>query len=238
MIGGDFNVVLNDVKKIGGIPILPQHVEDFAFCVNSCALEEIIFKGSLFTWWNGRARDDIIFERLDRMFINAPLQDWFSSLEVEHLAKTGSNHNWLVWEHEDPFISFKCKMKKLEGAFSQWSRFPYGDIFKQIIIREEITRIREGLFEEDPSSIDRYVLQKAQAEMKKYLHYEEEFWRQKSDLDWFVEGDRKTKFIHTIVKERRKKQQIRKIQNLEGDWIEEADQIVAEAISFYEKQFT
>ncbi|XP_060190703.1 uncharacterized protein LOC132619963 [Lycium barbarum] len=205
MIGDDFNVVLNDEKNIGGIPIQPQNVEDFAFSVNSCELEEIRFKGSPFTWWNGRAGDDCIFQRLDRMFINAPLQDWFNSLEVEHLARTGSDHAPLL-----------CT---------------YGEIDQN---QEEIVKIKEGRFEEEPSPINRCALQKAQTEMKKYLHYEKGYWRHKFGLDWFVEGDRNTKFFHTVVKRRRKNLQIRKIQNSEGDWIETEDQIAAEAISFYE----
>ncbi|XP_060216574.1 uncharacterized protein LOC132644046 [Lycium barbarum] len=182
MIGGDFNMVLNDEEKIGGILFQPQDVKNFAFCVNSCALEEISFKGNHFTWWNCKVGDDCIFERLDRMFINDPLQDWFSSFDVEHPARTDQNQykpfkfmmfwvdhdsfmptvrqNWPVWEHEDLSISFKCKMKKLKGVLHQWSRLTYGDIFKQIIIRKEIFRINDGLFEEDPSPINKCVLQK------------------------------------------------------------------------------
>ncbi|XP_059315805.1 uncharacterized protein LOC132066520 [Lycium ferocissimum] len=92
MIGGDFNVVLNEEEKIGGIPVLAQDIEDFAFCFNSCELEKIQFKGSPFTWWNGRASNNCIFKRLDRMLVNTELQSWFSHMEVEHLARTGSDH--------------------------------------------------------------------------------------------------------------------------------------------------
>ncbi|KAH0650456.1 hypothetical protein KY284_030368 [Solanum tuberosum] len=31
--GGDFNVILNDEEKIGGLPVYPQEYENFAFCV-------------------------------------------------------------------------------------------------------------------------------------------------------------------------------------------------------------
>ena len=87
----------------------------------------------------------------------------------------------------------------------------FGDIFKQLIIREEIVRLKEELFEENPSQVNRMVLQKAQAETKRYLHYEEECWRQKSGLDWFVDGDKNTRFFHNLVKGRRKKLQIKRI---------------------------
>ncbi|XP_060170627.1 uncharacterized protein LOC132601563 [Lycium barbarum] len=42
------------------------------------------------------------------------------------------------------------------------------------------------------------VLQQAQAELKKYLHFEEEFWRQKANVTWFAEGERNTRFFHNL----------------------------------------
>ncbi|XP_060182313.1 uncharacterized protein LOC132611975 [Lycium barbarum] len=259
LIGGDFNVVLNDEEKIGGNPIQPQDIEDFAFCINSCDLEEVNFKGSPFTWWNGRADEARIFERMDRMLVNSLLLDNFGNIEVEHLARTGSDHaplmrsygdkhqnliehatfldtvrlNWSTWEHDDPIINFKSKMKKLKGVLSKWSREVFGDIFKKLIIREEIVRLKEELFEQNPSQVNRVVLQKAQAETKRYLHYEEEYWGQKSGLDWFVDGDKNTRFFHNLVKGRRKKLHIKRIQNSDGSWIEDDDQMADKAVLFY-----
>ncbi|KAH0636440.1 hypothetical protein KY289_036355 [Solanum tuberosum] len=92
MVGGDFNVVMNEKEKIGGLPVQPHEVEDLAFCLNSCELEEISFKGSPFTWWNGRAGEYCIFERLDRMLVNQQLQTQIGFMEVEHLARTRSDH--------------------------------------------------------------------------------------------------------------------------------------------------
>ncbi|XP_060182476.1 uncharacterized protein LOC132612168 [Lycium barbarum] len=92
MVGGDFNVVMNDQEKIGGVPIVPQDYEDFAFCINSCDLFETGFKGSPFTWWNSRAGDDCIFERLNIIFFNSQFQQWFGHIEVEHLSRTRSDH--------------------------------------------------------------------------------------------------------------------------------------------------
>ncbi|KAH0679123.1 hypothetical protein KY284_020208 [Solanum tuberosum] len=57
LIGGDFNVVLNEEEKIGGLPVQDIDHEDFDICIHSCELEEIQFKGSPFTWWNGRMEE-------------------------------------------------------------------------------------------------------------------------------------------------------------------------------------
>lgn len=63
-------------------------------------------------------------------------------------------------------------MKKAKNALTKWNREIFKDMFKQLIIREEIMRIKEALFEEFPSADNRIILQKAQDELKKYIHYE------------------------------------------------------------------
>ncbi|XP_059310556.1 uncharacterized protein LOC132061893 [Lycium ferocissimum] len=82
------------------------------------------------------------------------------------------------------------------------------------------------------------VMQKAQAALKLYRHYEEEFWRQKVGKDCFSEADKNTRFFHSLVKGRRKRIQIKKIQDADGIWLEDADRVAVEVVNFYHKQFT
>ncbi|KAH0695912.1 hypothetical protein KY289_013394 [Solanum tuberosum] len=89
---GDFNVISIDEEKIGGLHFYPQEYEDFAFCVNSCELFDINFKGSPFTWWNGRDDVECIFKRLDRLMINQFFLGLYGNVELEHLARTWSDH--------------------------------------------------------------------------------------------------------------------------------------------------
>lgn len=64
----------------------------------------------------------IFFERLNRVFTNQDMQEWFSDREVEHLARTGSNHTPLLiilnqrnWDHKKPFkfLQFQTKREAL-----------------------------------------------------------------------------------------------------------------------------
>lgn len=73
------------------------------------------------------------------------------------------------------FIRLKQKIKNTKTTLSKWSKEKFGDIFKKLIIRKEIMRIKEHLFEESPNHENRMVMKHAQAELKKYLHYEEEY---------------------------------------------------------------
>ncbi|XP_060200453.1 uncharacterized protein LOC132628704 [Lycium barbarum] len=214
LIGGDFNVILNEEEKIGGYPVLPTEYEDFAFCINSCELIEAGFKGSPFTWWNGRSDGQL--DHLARtgsdytpklLSSNEQQQQFirpfkFLKFWVEHESfQSVVTQNWHAKEEREVFLSFKKKVKKIKDVLSAWSRQVFWDIFVQLIIREDIVRIKGQLFEESPTEVNRMVLQRAQAELKRYLHYKEEFWRQKSGYDCFVEGDRNTRFFHNIVKQ-------------------------------------
>ncbi|KAG5631198.1 hypothetical protein H5410_002915 [Solanum commersonii] len=211
MVGGDFNVVMGEEEKIGGLPVYLHEYEDFSFCINSCELNDLHFSGIPFTWWNGRADEECIFKRLDRVVANQAMHDMVGNMEVMHLARTGSDHAPLLlttggpvpnfskpfrflkfwtesddftevvrqsWEadiSENVFVQWKMRQKKTKLALAKWSRAKFGDIFKQLQIREKIVRLKEELFEANPSANNRMVLQQAQAEHKLNLHYEEEF---------------------------------------------------------------
>ncbi|KAH0702280.1 hypothetical protein KY285_016558 [Solanum tuberosum] len=109
IISGDFNVVLNADEKLGGLVVQPTDVDDFASCIGDCDLTEVPFRGSPFTWWNGRAAEDCIFERLDRVLINHEFQNWFNHTEVEHLSRTGSDHAPMLLNCEEHVLQRKVK---------------------------------------------------------------------------------------------------------------------------------
>lgn len=91
IVGGDFNVILNDSKKLGGLLVTQVETFDFAQCASNCALTEFPFCGSIYTWWNGRTREDSIFKRLDRLFGNEVFWQECNLSEVNHLTRDGSD---------------------------------------------------------------------------------------------------------------------------------------------------
>ncbi|XP_070041000.1 uncharacterized protein [Nicotiana tomentosiformis] len=255
VVGGDFNVILHEDEKIGSKPVHAPY-EDFAFSVNSSGLFDVGFKGSPFAWWNGRPNVEYIFKILDRIFVNIPFQNLFPAIEVEHLLRTGSDHaplflscgqqainyvvrqNWHAGLIGDHFLMFKQKLKKVKSALSKWSKATYGDIFKQLVILEDIVKVKEMPFEEEPTIDNRIVLQKAQAELKKYLNIEEQYWKQKARMTWFAEVGRNTSFFHNHVNGKSKKLQLKRIKNEDGDWVEDQDQMANVVVDFYQRQLS
>ncbi|XP_019231878.1 PREDICTED: uncharacterized protein LOC109212667 [Nicotiana attenuata] len=57
-------------------------------------------------------------------------------------------------------------------------------------------------------------------------------------MDWFEEGDRNTRFFHNHDNGKRKKLQLKRIQNNDGAWIESQELLSTAAIEFFQKQFT
>ncbi|WMV09401.1 hypothetical protein MTR67_002786 [Solanum verrucosum] len=80
-------------------------------------------------------------------------------------------------------------MKRVKKALTLWSWATYGDIFQQLIVREEIAKVKERLFEEVPNCENRIIMQRAQVEFTKYLHLEERYWQQKAGLLYKVSSN-------------------------------------------------
>ncbi|KAG5631193.1 hypothetical protein H5410_002910 [Solanum commersonii] len=170
LVGGNFNVIINDEEKIGGLPVYPQEYEEFDICVNSCDLVDINFKGSPFTWWNGRADRDCIFKRLDRKPFKF-LKFWAEAADFQEVVKA----HWLATDCTYLFISLKQKMKNTKTALSNWNRGKYGDLFKQMLIREEIATLKEDLFQENPSVKNRMMEGEEQVATEAVSFFQEQF---------------------------------------------------------------
>ncbi|XP_016546236.1 uncharacterized protein LOC107846332 [Capsicum annuum] len=273
LVGRDFNVIRHEEEKLGGLPVTFKETGDFNHCINTCNLEEIAFKRSKFTWWNGREDGDCIFKRLYRVFSNDKLQEIFHVIDVENLVRSGSNHaptllycnthhdhliklfrflnfwlkeesclevikqNWKVEVEGNPFINFYQKLKKTKVALTQLSKQTFGNIFQEIATLEELIKVTEKQFEEDPTGDNRVNLFKAQEVLAMQLKREKELWRQKKGFEWFKDGERNTRFFHAIVKGRRSRVKIKKIQNDEGIWLENQDEITEASTMFYQNQF-
>nr|XP_027086510.1 uncharacterized protein LOC113708247 [Coffea arabica] len=131
-----------------------------------------------------------------------------------------------------------CKLKRLRGTIRDWSRRVFGDIFQTVRQKEEEVRLAEVRVESDDSDAARVHLHLAKGQLRAALRVEELFWKQKARVRWLQEGDRNTRFFHSVVKNRRVRSIIHRIRNGQGEWVESDDGIGAEAIRYFEGLFT
>ncbi|WMV59326.1 hypothetical protein MTR67_052711 [Solanum verrucosum] len=273
LVGGDFNTIVDESEKSGGLPVSQQEIVDFAHCISACSLNELKFVRSCYTWWNGRIENDCIFKRLDRVLGNNEFMQLLPNSEVHHLIRQGSDHALLhvicndsrehvvkqfrflnFWaKHNDfmkvveeswaeeikgsPFFIVHSKLKKLKKVLSQWSKSTFGDFFQKIATLEDLVKAKEVQLEISPTEENRGILSKAEAELKRYRHIEEEYWRQKAGMKWFKDGDRNTKFFHAYVKGKRRKLQVKEIRTRQGDIINSPHNIGEEAVNVFKEQF-
>lgn len=129
-------------------------------------------------------------------------------------------------------------MKKVKQALTLWSKEAYGNIFQKISTLEDVIKVKEIQMGIRHSGQNREELHRAQADLRRYMSMEEDFWRQKAGMNGSKEGDKNTKFFHSYVTGRRNKLSLQRIQNCEGDWVTEKQQRVEKAVSYFQKQFS
>ncbi|KAG5620134.1 hypothetical protein H5410_005352 [Solanum commersonii] len=236
IVGGDFNTIMHESEKLGGLPITQNETIDFIRCINTYALNELKFIGSCYTWWNGQIEEDCIFKRLDRVFGNNEFMNTLQGSEVHHLIREGSDHaplhvrcNNVQEQIRKPFrfLNFWFKHKDFVKVV--------GESWKKDT-QEDVIKAKEAQLEINPTTENRIGLKKAKADLERYINIEEEYWKQKDGMRWFQNGDRNTKFFHAYVQGRRRKLHISAIQTMQGDLISSTENIGA--VNVFREQFT
>lgn len=67
---GDFNNILMEMDKFGGLPANQSRISDFRTCLDDCHLLNLGFEGPKHTWRNHRDSNNIIFQRIDLVLGN------------------------------------------------------------------------------------------------------------------------------------------------------------------------
>ncbi|KAF7838984.1 ribonuclease H [Senna tora] len=115
---GDFNEILYNTEKKGGLLKNQNYLEAFRSVVDVCQFVDLGFKGYPFTWSNGRCEEDNVQERLDRVFATESWLLLFPYVAVEHLQRYTSDHCAISIYFDD--ISFpKPRVRKKIFRFEE-----------------------------------------------------------------------------------------------------------------------
>ncbi|XP_019240872.1 PREDICTED: uncharacterized protein LOC109220861 [Nicotiana attenuata] len=138
----------------------------------------------------------------------------------------------------NPMWVFHQKIKALCSELSQWSRQQYGDIFQRVKEFENKVREAEERWAHSNNEKDRAILHELNAQYIKHLKTEEAVLRQKTQLNWFKEGDANSKYFHSLIRGRRRKLFIHKIKNENNEWIQGDEAIGEAACDHFQELFT
>ncbi|XP_043697267.1 uncharacterized protein LOC122648063 [Telopea speciosissima] len=95
-IQGDFNVIRNQMEKIGGEAVRFEAMEDFNSFIDDAGLIDLKWKGEAMTWNNRQSGDSRICCKLDRVMVNLAWMDVFRSSEATIHPPGLSDHSPVV----------------------------------------------------------------------------------------------------------------------------------------------
>jgi len=116
----DFNMILSQQDKMGGLPYASSSTDFFHEFVNSFGMIDLGFIGNPFTWSNHREGHQLIRQRLDRGMASSQWAHLFPSFSILHLPASASDHNpiFLNTVHYDSTLVRPFKFEEF------WSHHP------------------------------------------------------------------------------------------------------------------
>ncbi|XP_055806946.1 uncharacterized protein LOC129875705 [Solanum dulcamara] len=144
------------------------------------------------------------------------------------------------WERPiegSPIRRFHQKLKRVSNTLSNWSRQQYGDIFTTMKDFEEKVRNVEDSIINDNSESNRTNLSLINTQYSRYLKVEQSIFKQKTQLQWFKDGDANSKYFHAIIRGRRRRLYIHSISDEKENIIQGDEDIAKAACDHFVKIF-
>ncbi|XP_019224481.1 PREDICTED: uncharacterized protein LOC109206146 [Nicotiana attenuata] len=227
LIGGDFNAVLYSQDRLMGNPITYAETQDFANCIQTLQLSELLWKGDYYTWSNKQDGTDRIRSRIDRMFGNFEwMMQWGQVLQI---VQEVWEQNVTKWRMQNIWLKLKTLKARLKTLNNEECRSIAYKIDRargepQEIQERIITNYTDGLLEQEKNALH---------QMEKWSLIQESVLKQKSRARWIKLGDSNSKYFSAMLKERNQRKQIKELTALDGQKLNDADKIKHEIIEFY-----
>ncbi|XP_048615701.1 uncharacterized protein LOC125588412 [Brassica napus] len=264
---GDFNKITGHNEKEGGRQRSDSSFLSFKQMLTDCGMLEFSFTGDMLSWVGKRAGRVTVRCRLDRAVGNADWHEKFPHSNVKYLRLWGSDHRpilvdiltkptrrsmkfkfdrrWLDneelrqiilegWKSPDlpPNANIMEHISSCRKALSEWRKQHNINSAKLV---EELKEKVEGLYADDNATTEEIAA--ALKELSDALKAEEMFWKQKSRVFWLREGDKNTKYFHALTKQRRARNKITQLLDVNGTIVEDEEGLVAIATSYFRQIF-
>lgn len=132
-------------------------------------------------------------------------------------------------------LSQKLKIVKLK--LKEWNKTCFGDVNLRVSSAEaKVFTIQAELNSRGFLGESMLQEKEAQSELQQALHYQEEFWLEKSRLDWNLHGDSNTEYFHKLTKIRCVTKQISLLKIVDRILFK-AEDIEQHVVKFYEDLF-
>ncbi|XP_030478037.1 uncharacterized protein LOC115695084 [Cannabis sativa] len=237
MVIGDFNKILYSHNKQGGNLRSANQMDEFRSVLDSCQLNEQQFNGDPFTWIKGRHNVDTIKERLDWCFTNNSWTSHFQPIVTSHLDYYSSDHRAIAVNVIviGSISGFMQNLSTCTEALQQWHYQKFGQMKRDISHMQKSVAALNNAAVRSQSHVSQ--LKNSEAILDELLANEEEYWHQRSRVDWLQCGDQNTKFFHAHASSRRAKNSIKTLTNDHGISVSGKSDLTRVICNYYDSLF-
>uniref|UniRef100_A0A803Q1V1 Reverse transcriptase n=1 Tax=Cannabis sativa TaxID=3483 RepID=A0A803Q1V1_CANSA len=220
-------------------------MEEFRNVLEFCNLNELPFNGDPFTWIKGRHQVETIKERLDWCFTNDLWITKFQPLSTSHVDFYSSDHRAIVVEilplnvhQEKPVRKTRFRFEKMwlkEEEAVVLIRENWPAMKKDISKLQKTVAQLNNIVDRTQASVTQ--LQQSEAILDELLAHEEEYWHQRSRVDWLQCGDQNTKFFHAKASSRKANNSIKSQKNELSLTVTGKEDLTQVICSYYDQLF-
>lgn len=264
LISGDFNDILNNSEKTGGPARWEGSFTALRSFVSQNGLWDLKHSGNQLSW-RGTRYTHHVRSRLDKSMVNCSWNELFPLGRCRYLRFEGSDHRPLVtyfnnsgprrkgmfrfnrsltekkeveelvedtWNYS-PLASVITKLNACRRGIIQWAKDQ--DIKNNQLIQQNQEALEEALSASIP---DQEAIERLTKSLLAAYKEEENFWLQRSRIQWLKSGDKNTGFFHAATRQRRLINSMSVIEDDEGKKVYEEDQICNVISEYFKKIFT
>ncbi|XP_030495229.2 uncharacterized protein LOC115711029 [Cannabis sativa] len=154
---------------------------------------------------------------------------------LESSAIISANWNKNAGTQRDIFQQLTDSIQMCSNNLQQWHNGKYGHMKQHI--KEAQARVEQLNNCVVPDSNFSQEVQSAEAILDELLANEEQYWQQRSRVDWLKSGDRNTKFFHAKASSRKSNNHITKLQDGNGQYVHSDDDIASVITQYFTSLF-
>ncbi|GMI97858.1 hypothetical protein HRI_003455100 [Hibiscus trionum] len=243
LVIGDFNEILYSSEKQGGLLRNPRQMDLFRSALEDCALDDIGYLGSWFTWDKGRREQSNMRLRLDRGVANNAWWSLFPSFKLQHLQHSFSDHcplllhtnssgnagnrvwhfrfeaSWLLESSCEATVS-DIWQSSGDNLLEKLSQVSEGlDKWFRKIRRERNLSVHDlnqklvQLNELHPTDGVLGDIVETKFALNLELDKKELYWEQRAHSNWLQHGDMNTSYFHRSATQKKKRNRVSKLRS-------------------------
>ncbi|XP_039011852.1 uncharacterized protein LOC120140934 [Hibiscus syriacus] len=209
-------------------------MKDFQDFTQDLALTDHPFFGPNIMWSN-KQQDFYLARKFDRIMINPSWASAFQNSFVEFLAPGVSDHS-MSWFHNipgNPMTVLFLKLKRLKVCLKGFNKDNYSNLSDRVKLMRLELKNQQLLTLKGEEAIEKEL--GLQVQLKTLEDTESNLLKQKAKVHWIRDGDKNTKFFHSVVAFKNKRDTIRVLIDDNGNRLESFEAMSNEVISYFSK---